>query len=119
MAEGPWIEGEVIIFNRTGDEGVLTRLKIVVLKGETGDVITELQESMAIAKPEISESRTNGSTCRSNVKLRPCRESSKCVSRTRSISTLPMAFETHSAAFGSVVFIKILVAGCESITSAM
>ena len=32
---------------------------------------------------------------------------------------VPMAFDTHSAALGSVVRRKIFVAGCDSITSAM
>ena len=73
----------------------------------------------SVSRPEISESITSGSTCRSRLKFFPEREPSKCVSRIRSISTLPMALLTHSAAFGSVVLRKILVAGCDSITSAM
>ena len=44
-------------------------------------------------RPEISDSRTNGSTCRSRAKFRPERVPSKCVSRSRSISTLPMNFD--------------------------
>ena len=58
------------------------------------------------ARPEISESRTSGSTWRSRVKFFPAASHRSGSRSCRSISILPMAFDTHSAAFGSVGFEK-------------
>jgi hypothetical protein len=78
---------------------------IHVLEVKAGDVVSQLEKRMAVLK--AGDFRVHHQAVRPDgprLKFLPEREPSKCVSFMRSISTLPMAFDTHSAAFGSVVF---------------
>jgi len=84
-----------------GEESWRRCWQVQVVKSESGDVVPELQISVTVVQTSDLGTHYSGSIWRSTVKFLPDRDPSNFVSLSRSISTLPMASEIHSAAFGS------------------